>query len=78
MAESMDTPCSPDSTFTPATGGPYAVQESSLIIAKQPPIVGGYQMGGPLGISFNICERPHWIHRLGVRLVLGWVWEDVD
>ena len=40
------------------------------------PTVGGYHMGGPDGIVFSLVERPSWFHRLGVRLVLGWKWED--
>ena len=43
---------------------------------SSPQHAGGYHMGGPAGISFNLQKRPLWIHRLGVRLVLGWKWVD--
>jgi len=35
--------------------------------------VGGYRMGE---IIFILTKKPLWIHRMGVRLVLGWKWED--
>ena len=38
-----------------------------------PPPAGGYSMGE---IVFNLTKKPHWIHRMGVRLVLGWKWVD--
>ena len=38
-----------------------------------PPIAGGYRMGE---IVFNLTKKPRWIHRMGVRLVLGWKWVD--
>jgi len=42
-----------------------------------PPHVGGYQMGESHGyFQFNLTKKPHWLHRLGVRLVLGWKWVD--
>jgi hypothetical protein len=37
---------------------------------------GGYRMSGPYGITFNLNKKPLWIHRMGVRLVLGWKWVD--
>ena len=37
------------------------------------PTVGGYRMGE---ITFNLTKKPRWIHRMGVRLVLGWKWVD--
>jgi len=37
------------------------------------PTVGGYRMGE---IVFNLTKKPRWIHRMGVRLVLGWKWVD--
>jgi hypothetical protein len=27
-------------------------------------------------ILFSLPKKPRWIHRMGVRLVLGWVWVD--
>ena len=38
-----------------------------------PPHVGGYRMGE---FTFNLTKKPRWIHRMGVRLVLGWKWVD--
>jgi hypothetical protein len=37
------------------------------------PAVGGYQLGA---ITFALPKKPCWIHRMGVRLVLGWKWVD--
>ena len=41
--------------------------------APTPP-VGGYRIGGC--VQFNLTKKPCWLHRLGVRLVLGWEWVD--
>ena len=44
-----------------------------------PPPVGGYRMGDETDggwILFNLPKKPCWIHRMGVRLVLGWKWVD--
>ena len=42
-----------------------------------PTPVGGYRMGGASGyFQFNLPKKPCWLHRLGVRLVLGWEWVD--
>lgn len=38
-----------------------------------PKHAGGYRTGG---ITFNLTKKPLWIHRMGVRLVLGWKWVD--
>jgi hypothetical protein len=44
---------------------------------EQPTRVGGYRMGEDPGyIQFNLTKKPNWFHRLGVRIVLGWVWID--
>jgi hypothetical protein len=37
------------------------------------PAVGGYRVGA---ITFALPKKPRWIHRMGVRLVLGWKWVD--
>ena len=42
-------------------------------IYTPPPPVGGYRMGE---IVFTLTKKPRWIHRMGVRLVLGWKWVD--
>ena len=44
-----------------------------LKMLTSPKYVGGYRMGE---IIFSIPKKPCWIHRMGVRLVLGWKWED--
>jgi hypothetical protein len=44
-----------------------------LKLRTTPPTVGGYRMGE---ITFNLTKKPRWIHRMGVRLVLGWKWVD--
>ena len=53
---------------------------SSLKIHSPPPVAGGYRMGDDdeLGgwVIFNLPKKPRWIHRMGVRLVLGWKWVD--
>ena len=44
-----------------------------------PPPVGGYRLGDEANggwIIFNLQKKPRWIHRMGVRLVLGWKWVD--
>ena len=46
------------------------------IVASPPKTVGGYRLGGQHGFLFLLRDKPRWLHRLGVRLVLGWVWED--
>ena len=44
-----------------------------LNLRTPPPSVGGYRMGE---FTFNLTKKPRWIHRMGVRLVLGWKWVD--
>jgi hypothetical protein len=44
-----------------------------LKLRTTPPPVGGYRFGQT---TFNLTEKPCWIHRMGVRLVLGWKWVD--
>jgi len=44
-----------------------------FLMAPPPTSVGGYRVGK---IIFNLNKKPLWIHRMGVRLVLGWKWED--
>ena len=42
--------------------------------------VGGYRMGDETDdgwILFNLYKKPCWMHRIGVRLVLGWKWVDL-
>lgn len=44
-----------------------------LKMITSPKYVGGYRMGE---IVFSLTKKPRWIHRMGVRLVLGWKWVD--
>lgn len=46
------------------------------MVSSFPKDVGGYRMGGAHGVVFMLRTKPNWFHRLGVRLVLGWIWED--
>jgi hypothetical protein len=52
----------------------------SYTFTTPPPAVGGYRMGDDdeFGgwILFSLPKKPRWIHRMGVRLVLGWKWVD--
>ena len=42
-----------------------------------PPRVGCYRIGeAPYCTQFNLTKKPCWLHRMGVRLVLGWEWVD--
>jgi len=45
----------------------------SYFFPAPPKYVGGYRMGE---ITFSLTKKPFWIHRMGVRLVLGWKWVD--
>ena len=53
---------------------------SKMFLLDTPPKpVGGYRMGEKANggyIIFSIPKKPCWAHRMGVRLVLGWKWED--
>ncbi len=33
-------------------------------------------LSGGGGVQFNLTKKPCWLHRMGVRLVLGWEWVD--
>ena len=51
----------------------------SLKIRNPVPPAGGYRMGEEANggwILFSLPKKPCWIHRMGVRLVLGWKWVD--
>ena len=55
----------------------FSVPTGRLLIASQPEHVGGYRMGAESGyVQFNLTSKPSWLHRFGVRLVLGWRWVD--
>jgi hypothetical protein len=51
----------------------------SYRLTAPPKSVGGYRMGEEANVGyfiFSIPKKPCWIHRMGVRLVLGWKWVD--
>ena len=41
-----------------------------------PKYVGGYRIGGPTGLQINFQRKPIWLHRVMMRLLLGWEWID--
>ena len=48
-------------------------------LTTPPKPVGGYLIGESAeggSILFSLPKKPLWIHRMGVRLVLGWKWVD--
>jgi len=49
------------------------MKTESYTFTAPPKPVGGYRMGE---IIFSLRKKPLWIHRMGVRLVLGWKWVD--
>jgi hypothetical protein len=51
---------------------------ADLHTIKYPVPVGGYHMGGPMGIRFSLYRKPNWFHRKMVQLILGWKWVDID
>jgi len=38
--------------------------------------VGGYRIGGPTGLQINFHRKPIWLHRVMMKLCLGWEWID--
>ena len=50
---------------------------SEYTISEPPKYVGGYRIGGPLGVQFNLRTKPNWLHRTMMRLCLGWEWVDM-
>jgi hypothetical protein len=55
------------------------MKTESYTFTAPPKPVGGYRMGEEANggyIIFSIPNKPCWIHRMGVRLVLGWKWVD--
>ncbi len=49
---------------------------SDYTFAPTPKYVGGYQIGGPMGLRINFLKKPNWFHRTMMRLCLGWEWVD--
>jgi hypothetical protein len=73
-----------DGTHFPSgsSAGSYTFTTPSskmFLLATPPKPVGGYRMGEEANggyIIFSIPKKPCWLHRMGVRLVLGWKWVD--
>ena len=63
----------PTLIYSDGTPFPSGSSAGSYTINTPPTYVGGYRMGE---ITFNLTKKPFWIHRMGVRLVLGWKWVD--
>lgn len=39
---------------------------------------GMYRLGGSLGLCISLINKPIFIHRFFMKLLLGWEWIDVD
>jgi hypothetical protein len=63
----------PTLIYSDGTPFPSGSSAGSFDMRVQPPSVGGYRFGQT---TFNLTKKPLWIHRMGVRLVLGWKWVD--
>ena len=46
------------------------------VLHAPPPVVGYWEIGGPMGLRVGMSRRPIWLHRVAVRAVLGFVWKD--
>lgn len=44
--------------------------------ARIPKYAGEWIIGGYFGIRVAVEKRPHWLHRLMARWLLGWEWRD--
>ena len=38
--------------------------------------VGGYEIGGPLGLRINLKYKPFWLHRKMAQWFFGFVWKE--
>jgi hypothetical protein len=38
--------------------------------------VGGYRVGGLIGLQINFEKKPIWLHRVMMKWCLGWEWID--
>ena len=45
---------------------------------QTPKYVGGYRIGGALGLQINFRSKPNWFHRKMMKLCLGWEWVDIE
>ena len=50
---------------------------SEYEISALPNYVGGYQLGGKLGLQINLRQKPCWLHHTMMRICLGWNWVDL-
>jgi len=41
-----------------------------------PKYVGGYQIGGQMGLRVNLQKKPIFLHRWMMKFCLGWKWVD--
>ena len=46
-------------------------------LIKQKKYVGGYQIGGAMGLQINLEKKPNWLHRTMMRVAFGWEWVDL-
>ncbi|MEY4441007.1 MAG: hypothetical protein RL442_7 [Pseudomonadota bacterium] len=44
---------------------------------EMPKYVGGYQIGGPNALQFNLKHKPCWLHRKMAAWFFGFVWVDL-
>ncbi len=59
--------------------GDFGMNSNTYQFYTPPPAVGGYRMGDHTmvgSVTFSLPTKPHWFHRMAVRLVLGWKWVD--
>lgn len=46
------------------------------LIDMSPKYVGGYEIGGPMGMIFMMEKKPLWLHRKMARALLGFRWRN--
>jgi hypothetical protein len=44
---------------------------------KTPTYVGGYRLGGELGLQVNFNYKPNWFRRTMMKLCFGWEWVNL-
>jgi len=54
------------------TEKPY-LEYKKLITNKN---VGSYSMGTGKGFHIHLEKKPNWLHRICMKLFLGWTWQD--
>lgn len=50
--------------------------QSEFSLTLNPTYVGGYQLGGPVGLKIMFQKKPLWLHRKLMKWCLGWEWVD--